>query len=102
MGWVTGPTELVNRINLHTQVERYRCLCTQSTTIIWLKQSSVTYLPTYLPTNLPTYIPAYLLHPQATNLHVSGPSQLLVQELLQHWGEDGFEEHVRQVCSFYY
>jgi kynurenine/2-aminoadipate aminotransferase len=38
---------------------------------------------------------------QATALHTSGVSQALVSKLLKHWGENGWNEHIRQVCLFY-
>jgi kynurenine/2-aminoadipate aminotransferase len=62
VGFVTGPTDLVDRLMLHTQ---------------------------------------------ASNLHTSGISQVLVARLLGHWeerkaaGEDAFEAHVTNVTAFY-
>lgn len=41
------------------------------------------------------------LHAQAVNLHPSGVSQAVLLKLMQHWGEEGFEDHVKSVCSFY-
>eukprot|EP00466_Bigelowiella_natans_P014347 jgi/Bigna1/51736/estExt_Genewise1Plus.C_30056 len=56
LGCVTGPTALVDRINLHTQ---------------------------------------------ASNLHPSGVSQALCAKLLHHWGQDGWERHVKKVALYY-
>jgi kynurenine/2-aminoadipate aminotransferase len=42
-----------------------------------------------------------VLHVQATSLHTSGLSQMLVQKVLQNMGVDGFFEHVKKVASFY-
>eukprot|EP00729_Bicosta_minor_P000409 gene409-15879_t len=41
------------------------------------------------------------LHAQAVNLHPSGLSQAVLLKLMQHWGTDGFEAHVKSVCAFY-
>jgi kynurenine/2-aminoadipate aminotransferase len=41
------------------------------------------------------------LHQQATALHVSGISQLLVDRVLDSWGEEGWENHVNSVRDFY-
>ena len=40
-------------------------------------------------------------HIQATNLHNSGISQLLVQKLLDEWNIDGLDQHVQKVAEFY-
>eukprot|EP00730_Choanoeca_flexa_P019441 TRINITY_DN9495_c0_g1_i4.p1 TRINITY_DN9495_c0_g1~~TRINITY_DN9495_c0_g1_i4.p1 ORF type:complete len:405 (+),score=71.00 TRINITY_DN9495_c0_g1_i4:128-1342(+) len=42
-----------------------------------------------------------VLHGQAVSLHPSGISQALLLKLLEHWGPDGFEEHVAGVVDFY-
>jgi kynurenine/2-aminoadipate aminotransferase len=41
------------------------------------------------------------MHQQATNLHASGLSQMLVYKLLSKWGFDGLKRHVSQVQQFY-
>ncbi|KAI9243992.1 pyridoxal phosphate-dependent transferase [Sporodiniella umbellata] len=41
------------------------------------------------------------LHTMVTNIHASGISQLMVYELLNHWGYDKFFEHVETVSGFY-
>ena len=41
------------------------------------------------------------LHAQAVNLHPSGVSQAILLKLMQHWGEDGFNAHVKTICDFY-
>ncbi|KAI8099387.1 pyridoxal phosphate-dependent transferase [Halteromyces radiatus] len=41
------------------------------------------------------------IHSQSTNLQPSGISQLAAYELLEKWGYDGFDAHVRKVSSFY-
>jgi len=56
LGFVTGPSPLINRINLHTQ---------------------------------------------ASNLHPSGISQAFCAKLLQHWGFEGWERHVKRVALYY-
>ena len=56
LGFVTGPDDLMVRLNLHTQ---------------------------------------------ASNLHPSGVSQALCAKLLTHWGEQGWERHVKQVALYY-
>ncbi|MES1911658.1 MAG: hypothetical protein MHM6MM_004057 [Cercozoa sp. M6MM] len=38
---------------------------------------------------------------QATSLHSCGVAQAAAASLLEHWGVDGFDEHVRQVKQFY-
>lgn len=42
-----------------------------------------------------------VLHGQASNLHSSGVSQMMVAKLLEKWGVDGFITHTRSVSSFY-
>ncbi|KAL9186804.1 hypothetical protein ACHAXT_010524 [Thalassiosira profunda] len=41
------------------------------------------------------------LHTQASNLHPTGLTQAMVLGLLQQWGTDGWEEHLKGVCDFY-
>jgi aspartate/methionine/tyrosine aminotransferase len=41
------------------------------------------------------------LHNQATNLHTSGVSQMLVFKLFDMWGEAGWLEHTNKVALFY-
>ena len=41
------------------------------------------------------------LHQQATVLHNCNLSQVIVSKLLDHYGVDGWNEHVRQVALFY-
>lgn len=41
------------------------------------------------------------LHGQATSLHPSGISQAVCLRVLEMWGIEGFEKHVRSVCAFY-
>jgi kynurenine/2-aminoadipate aminotransferase len=40
-------------------------------------------------------------HQQATNLHASGLTQMLVYKLLDQWGIDGFRSHIQKVKNFY-
>jgi len=40
-------------------------------------------------------------HVQATNLHNSGVSQLILSKVLQHWGVSGFNAHVQSAADFY-
>lgn len=40
-------------------------------------------------------------HIQATNLHNSGVSQVILQKVLEEWGEDGFNVHCQRVAEFY-
>lgn len=56
LGWVTGPSELMTRLEFHQQ---------------------------------------------ATNLHASGLTQMLVYKLLDQWGMDGFKAHIQKVKDFY-
>eukprot|EP00096_Caligus_rogercresseyi_P015740 TRINITY_DN8215_c0_g1_i2.p1 TRINITY_DN8215_c0_g1~~TRINITY_DN8215_c0_g1_i2.p1 ORF type:complete len:302 (+),score=61.44 TRINITY_DN8215_c0_g1_i2:62-907(+) len=42
-----------------------------------------------------------VLHMQASVLHASSLSQVLVSELLDRWGLDGFMEHVGKIEGFY-
>merc|ERR1712188_16966 len=42
-----------------------------------------------------------MLHGQSTSLHPSGVSQMITLKLLQHWGPDGFKDHVDRVQAFY-
>jgi kynurenine/2-aminoadipate aminotransferase len=42
------------------------------------------------------------LHVQATTLHTSGISQMLAAKLLNHWGVEGFQNHVNRVVSPFY
>jgi kynurenine/2-aminoadipate aminotransferase len=56
LGWVTGPSALINRLEFHQQ---------------------------------------------ATNLHASGLTQMLVYKLLDQWGTDGFKKHIQKVKDFY-
>jgi len=41
------------------------------------------------------------LHTQASNLHPTGITQAMVLALLKHWGEEGWEAHLENVCNFY-
>ncbi|KAJ3076460.1 hypothetical protein HDU98_002904 [Podochytrium sp. JEL0797] len=41
------------------------------------------------------------LHTQASMLHASGMSQMMVFKVLQHWGIDGFLRHSATVSAFY-
>ena len=41
------------------------------------------------------------LHTQASNLHPTGITQAMTLGLLQHWGEEGWEKHLKSVCTFY-
>ncbi len=56
LGWVTGPSALINRLEFHQQ---------------------------------------------ATNLHASGLTQMLVYKLLDQWGIEGFKSHIQKVKDFY-
>jgi len=38
---------------------------------------------------------------QASNLHVCGVAQQMMLKLLHHWGDAGWESHVKQVALFY-
>lgn len=38
---------------------------------------------------------------QAANLHTSGVSQMMVSKLFTQWGEQGWNQHIQQVCIFY-
>ena len=40
-------------------------------------------------------------HTQATNLHNSGVSQIMVSKLMDRWGKRGFDEHAAKVARFY-
>jgi kynurenine/2-aminoadipate aminotransferase len=42
-----------------------------------------------------------VLHSQASNLHPSGISQIIVLSILRKWGIQGFLDHVEFVSSFY-
>ncbi|KAJ3023775.1 UNVERIFIED_CONTAM: hypothetical protein HDU68_008458 [Siphonaria sp. JEL0065] len=42
-----------------------------------------------------------VLHSQASILHASGMSQMLVYKVLQHWGIEGFLKHTASVSAFY-
>ncbi|XP_006902196.1 PREDICTED: kynurenine/alpha-aminoadipate aminotransferase, mitochondrial [Elephantulus edwardii] len=42
-----------------------------------------------------------VLHTQASTLHTSTFTQLMVSELLHQWGEEGFLAHVERVTDFY-
>jgi kynurenine/2-aminoadipate aminotransferase len=41
------------------------------------------------------------LHQQAGSMHPSGLSQAVVHSLFQHWGWDGWDNHVKKVQQFY-
>lgn len=41
------------------------------------------------------------LHTQATQLHTSGVSQMLVYSVLNSWGHEGFKKHCFSVADFY-
>ncbi|XP_052255800.1 kynurenine/alpha-aminoadipate aminotransferase, mitochondrial-like [Dreissena polymorpha] len=41
------------------------------------------------------------LHMQASVMHASSLSQMLLLQVLSHWGYDGFDHHVREVTHFY-
>lgn len=56
IGWVTGPAELIDRVQLHQQ---------------------------------------------STSLHVSGLTQVMVVQLLKHWGREGLKQHIAQVQEGY-
>lgn len=40
-------------------------------------------------------------HTQATTLHASGLSQMMMLKLFNHWGENGFQNHVKNCALFY-
>ncbi|XP_078071249.1 kynurenine/alpha-aminoadipate aminotransferase, mitochondrial isoform X2 [Mustelus asterias] len=42
-----------------------------------------------------------VLHIQVSTMHVSSFTQLMVLQLLQQWGQDGFLKHVDSVVEFY-
>ncbi|XP_073433421.1 kynurenine/alpha-aminoadipate aminotransferase, mitochondrial isoform X1 [Dendrobates tinctorius] len=42
-----------------------------------------------------------VLHMQASTLHTSAFTQIMVVQLLQKWGVDGFLEHIESVIQFY-
>ncbi|XP_038611258.1 kynurenine/alpha-aminoadipate aminotransferase, mitochondrial isoform X2 [Tachyglossus aculeatus] len=42
-----------------------------------------------------------VLHIQVSTMHTSTFTQLLIAQLLQQWGEEGFLEHVDRVIAFY-
>ncbi|CAJ0937456.1 unnamed protein product [Ranitomeya imitator] len=42
-----------------------------------------------------------VLHMQASTLHTSAFTQVMVVQLLQKWGVDGFMEHIESVIQFY-
>ncbi|ORY46995.1 PLP-dependent transferase [Rhizoclosmatium globosum] len=42
-----------------------------------------------------------VLHSQASILHASGMSQMMVYKVLEHWGIEGFLAHTSQVSAFY-
>ena len=52
-------------------------------------------------TGPPKLIERLSFHTQATNLHNSGVSQIMVSKLLDHWGKRGFDEHAKKVAAFY-
>jgi kynurenine/2-aminoadipate aminotransferase len=52
-------------------------------------------------TGPPKVIERLSFHTQATNLHNSGVSQIMLSKLLDHWGKHGFDEHAKNVASFY-
>jgi kynurenine/2-aminoadipate aminotransferase len=52
-------------------------------------------------TGPPKLIERLSFHTQATNLHNSGVSQIMVTKLLDHWGKRGFDEHANKVAAFY-
>ncbi|KAI8899764.1 pyridoxal phosphate-dependent transferase [Globomyces pollinis-pini] len=49
----------------------------------------------------PALIERIILHGMSTNLHPSGVSQMLVYQVLEKWGHDGFIKHTEQVAKFY-
>lgn len=42
-----------------------------------------------------------VLHLQVSVLHASSLSQVLVLQLLNHWGHDGFMNHIHEIEGFY-
>ena len=52
-------------------------------------------------TGPPKLIERLSFHTQATNLHNSGVSQIMVSKLMDHWGKRGFDEHATKVAKFY-
>lgn len=52
-------------------------------------------------TGPPKLIERLSFHTQATNLHNSGVSQIMVSKLMDHWGKRGFDEHATKVARFY-
>jgi len=52
-------------------------------------------------TGPPKLIERLSFHTQATNLHNSGISQVMVSKLFDHWGKRGFDDHAAKVASFY-
>ena len=52
-------------------------------------------------TGPPKLIERLSFHTQATNLHNSGVSQIMVSKLMDHWAKRGFDEHATKVAKFY-
>lgn len=52
-------------------------------------------------TGPPALISQLELHTQAVNLHPCGLSQVAAAKLLEHWGPDGFDAHVKSICGLY-
>uniref|UniRef100_A0A3B3T5Y8 Kynurenine/alpha-aminoadipate aminotransferase, mitochondrial n=2 Tax=Paramormyrops kingsleyae TaxID=1676925 RepID=A0A3B3T5Y8_9TELE len=48
-----------------------------------------------------TLVERVVLHIQASTMHTSTFTQLMVSKLLQDWGQDGFLRHVDSVVEFY-
>jgi kynurenine/2-aminoadipate aminotransferase len=48
-----------------------------------------------------TVVEKMQLHQQATTLHASGVSQIVLLALLEHWGHEGLQAHIDRVCALY-
>ena len=59
------------------------------------------HLETSCVTMLMSQVERVELHMQATTLHTSGLSQVVVSELMRKWGPEGFDAHVAMVCDLY-
>jgi hypothetical protein len=93
LGFATGPTALIDKINMIQQVQ---------TELITWHDVAVSLLSCFpLPQHDVCTVLCLLTFLQATSLHASGISQLLALKFLQSMGEQGWQAHTAKVALHY-
>ncbi|RUP51648.1 hypothetical protein BC936DRAFT_146781 [Jimgerdemannia flammicorona] len=95
LGWVTGPKQLIERIDFHTSVGAKIAV----RRVVEYREEKHRVGRNILLTDQHRYMPTVLLY--VSNLQPSSISQAIALALLTHWGHTGFFAHVDKVSRFY-